>query len=226
MASFLKGESIADFQEFNHLVYSPVDDRFYSIQDLLIQQQRFSMRALKGMRKRDKEKLKENLLIAFSFLMAIANRLHIDIEKTVWERFPMVCSYCGKRPCVCKKTKVQRRVKITRDNSLRPKSLAGFQKMFDAIYPSSTRTVSDAGVHFAEEIGEVAEATLNFLSQHRPAQFKTIKNELADCVSCAFGIANSAKIDFSTELASMFKNNCHVCHKVPCQCSFASVASY
>src|SRR5665213_2846167 len=113
MASFKRNQSIADFQHFNTLVYGPTDDRLYSTLDLLSQQQRFAMRALKGIRKGDKEKLRTNLMISFSFLFAIANRLHINLEDEVWKRFPMLCSYCGKKPCVCKKIKPKVRKKIT-----------------------------------------------------------------------------------------------------------------
>jgi NTP pyrophosphatase (non-canonical NTP hydrolase) len=225
MASFKGNQSIEDFQIFNGIVYGPTDDRLYSMTDLLSHQQRFAMRALKGIRKDDKKQIKENLLISFSFLFAIANRLHINLEDEVWKRFPTMCSYCGKKPCVCKKVKPKSRKKITPKDSLRPRSLAEFQKMFNEIYPQKNSTLADAGVHFAEEVGEVSEATNNFLGQHRPSQFEAIKHEMADCISCTFGIANSAKINVADELEKLFYKNCHICHKAPCTCSFAYVAS-
>ena len=85
-----------------------------------------------------------------------------DVESAVWHRFPFVCSYCGKRPCSCKKNKSAKRK----------------------------------------------------------------QNEIADYVSCVFGVANSAKIDLAAELAKLFRNNCHVCRKAPCRCSFAFVAKF
>src|SRR3989344_9123097 len=101
MHSLPKTASLSDLQQFVSSVYSLPDDRLYSIWDLLTQQQRFAMRALKGIRKQNMEKLKVNLLISLSWMIAIANRLHIDIEEEVWIRFPALCSYCGNVPCVC-----------------------------------------------------------------------------------------------------------------------------
>jgi len=224
MASFKQTGSIKAFQAFIATVYALPDDRLYSIWDLLSQEQRFSMRALKGIRKQDIRKVKPNLLIALSWLMAIANRLHIDAEDEVWSRFPMRCSYCGKLPCVCKAKKVLARTRFKRDDARRPRSLRAFQQMFNAIYPPEHRTLADAGVHLAEEVGEVAEAVHNFLGRHIESQFDDIKVEIADLMSCIFGVANSARIDVARELEKLFSRGCHVCHKAPCACNFSSVS--
>src|SRR3989344_4669970 len=224
MASLKKTETIRDLQDFIATIYSLSDDRLYSIWDLLAHQQRFAMRALKGIRKNNIEKLKNNLLISFSWLMAFANRLHIDVEDNVWTRFPKTCSYCGELPCACKVIKPSSRARFRTDNTLRPHSIAAFQKMFNDIYPASSRTLADAGVHLAEEVGEVGEAVHAYLGQHQQNQFDEIKLEIADLVSCIYGVANSAHIDVAKELAEMYSNNCHVCHEAPCVCSFSTVA--
>ncbi len=200
------------------------DDRQYSLEDLLNHTQRFAMRALKGIRKENVDKTKLNLSISILWLLAIANRLHIDLEEELWTRFPMLCSYCGKKPCVCKKIKAATRQKVKIDQTLRPKTLIAFQKMLDDIYPNEGRTIVDAGIHFAEEVGEVSEAIHNYMGQHLQKQFEEVKLEMADFISCAFGIANSLHIDLSEEFAAMFENNCHVCHTMPCSCSFTTVA--
>ena len=98
--------------------------------------------------------------------------------------------------------------------------------MFKEIYPPKSRTLADAGVHLAEEMGEVAEAVHNYLGQHLNTQFQRVKEEMADFTSCIFGVANSAGIDMAEEFAKMYKNNCHVCHKLPCACTFSQVASF
>ncbi len=224
MASFKRNQTIDDFQRFIAAVYALPDDRLYSVWDLLTQEQRFSMRALKGVRKGSTEKIRDNLLIALSWLMAIANRFHIDVEDEVWLRFPMRCSYCGKLPCACKAIKAMKRARFKRDDKLRPHSLGAFQKMFNSIYPAEGRMLADAGVHLAEEVGEVSEAIHNFLGQHLENQFGEIKSEIADLVSCIFGVANSAGIDIAKELEKMYGNNCHVCHKAPCACKFSQVS--
>jgi len=224
MSSFHKRQSLHEFQDFIGRVYGVPDDRLFSVWDLLTQQQRFVMRALKGIRKGDRGKLKTNLLISFAWLMALANRLHINVELEAWKRFPGACSYCGKGTCVCKKTRPSKRKKMKITKALELESLADFQKMFAIIYPAKARTLTHAGVHLAEEMGEVSEAVHNFLGQHTERQFDKIRIEIADYTSCIFGVANSAKINFAEELASMFHKNCHICHHAPCVCSFAFIA--
>lgn len=224
MAKFLRSQSLGEFQKLIELVYRLPDDRLYSIWDLLSQQQRFTMRALKGIRKQDTEKVKINLLIAFSWCLAVSNRLHINVEEEVWQRFPGVCSYCSQSPCVCKAKKTKKREKIKPKVSLKPKSLGENQQLFQDIYPAQSRTLADAGVHLAEEMGEVSEAIHNFLGQHSNEQFDEVRLEIGDYISCLFGVANSAKIYVAEELEKIYYDNCHVCHQAPCLCSFTSVA--
>jgi NTP pyrophosphatase (non-canonical NTP hydrolase) len=224
MSSFSRNQTLSDFQNLIGKIYALPDDRIYSLWDLLVQEQRFTMRSLKGVRKQDVEKIQTNLLIALSWHMAVANRLHVEIEDEIWLRFPYKCSYCGSVPCTCKTVKASERRRVAVDASLRPKTLADFQEMFRKIYPSESRTIPDAGVHLAEEMGEVSEALHNFLGEHRAEQFEEVRIELADYLSCVFGLANSAGIDVATELESMFTSGCHICHKVPCSCSFGEVS--
>jgi NTP pyrophosphatase (non-canonical NTP hydrolase) len=224
MASFSKNSSLAEFQEFINTIYSVPDDRLFSVSDLISNQERFTMRALKGIRKNDMKKVKLNLLIALSWLMAIANRFHISLDDSVWKRFPMFCSYCGSKPCICKKIKPAKRAKIQRNNDLKPQTLSDFQQMFSEIYPPTARTLDEAGVHLAEEVGELSEAVHFFLGEHSKIVFQNVIEEMADYVSCVFGVANSAKINLAKELADMYHFNCHVCHKSPCTCSFSFVS--
>lgn len=221
---FSASQKVSEFQKFIQDVYGLPDDRLFSLSDLVSNQERFTMRALKGIRKGDKEKLKTNLLIAFSWVFAIANRLKIDVENNLWKRFPYTCSYCGASPCQCKKTKSSERAKISVNNNAKPQDLAGFQKMFEKIYPSPSRTLIFAGVHLAEEMGELSESIHCFLGEHKQVQFVSIEEELADFISCIFGVANSAKIDMAKELEKTFFNNCHICHEAPCSCKFSFVA--
>jgi NTP pyrophosphatase (non-canonical NTP hydrolase) len=221
--SFRPKQGLRDFQSVIGEIYGLPDDRLYSIWDLLTQQQRFTMRTLKGIRKSDPKKIRTNMLIAMSWAMAVANRLHIDADDEVWKRFPGVCSYCTQRPCVCKALRPDHRKKVSRAGQARPHSLAEIQQMFDGIYPAQSRSVADAGIHLAEEMGEVSEAVHNYLGQHTAKLFEEIAVELADYISCVFGLANSQRIDVAKELAAFYADGCHVCRKAPCVCSFASV---
>lgn len=224
MLSFKADQSLSEFQSLMEAIYGLPDDRLYTLSDLLVQQQRFTMRSLKGIRQNDKTKIILNMTIAFSWLMSISNRLHIDLESEVWQRFPGVCSYCSGQPCVCAKVKPKSRQKNVKPKGKKPDSLANLQKMFEQIYPVQNRTIADAGVHLAEEMGEVSEAVHNYSGQHKVELFEEIKLELADYISCLLGLANSIDCDMSKELAVMYRNNCHICHEAPCVCSYASVA--
>ncbi|OGB75172.1 hypothetical protein A2810_02160 [candidate division Kazan bacterium RIFCSPHIGHO2_01_FULL_49_10] len=216
--SFVEDGSIADYQQLMHEIYDLPGDRNFSMSDILAQQQRFTMRALKGIRKGDLRRLRLNLLDAFSWSMTVVNRMHFNIEEILWRRFPYLCSYCGACPCVCKIQKPSHRLEPPINESKRPPTLRDFQKMFSEIYPGSGRTLADAGVHWAEETGEMSEAIHAYIHEHRPEQLKNIAAEMADFVSCTFGVANSAGIDVAKGLAELFYKNCLACHHLPCTC--------
>ena len=218
---------LSEFQQMIGKIYGRPDDQMFSLYDLLSNQERFTMRALKGIRKGSAEKLKTNLLISFSWLMSVANRLHINTEEVVWSRFPYKCSYCGLLPCACREIKQDFRSDTTSESGRSaPNSIGEYQRMFAAVYPPQKRDLVVAGIHLAEEMGEMSEAVHNFAGEHKQQQFENIRDELADYISCIFGVANSANIDLESELKEFFKDNCHVCHKAPCECNFAYVATF
>ncbi|OGY26609.1 MAG: hypothetical protein A2Z24_02200 [Candidatus Woykebacteria bacterium RBG_16_44_10] len=226
MVKILPLASLSEVQEVIQEIYGLPDDRLYSAWDLLSHQERFAMRALKGIRKGDRKKLKLNLIISLCWLLAIMNRLHIDLEQAVWSRFPWRCSYCGERPCVCKRNKIRKRLKLSTEGSKKPASLADLQNMFREVYPSAQRSLEHAGIHLAEELGELSESIHMFFGEHKESYFQKITVEAADFFSCVMGIANSANLDVAKELSQLFKNSCHVCHKAPCVCNFSFVAKF
>ena len=226
MASIQRTSSVRDYQEFVKTVYNKPNDLHYGLSDMLNNVQRFSMRALKGIRKGDKEKTRINLTISMGWFMSTLNRLHIDLEESAWKRFPYICSYCGTCPRECKEGMQEERFEGSCAESKKPLSIKGFQKMYEEIYPSRDRTLEHAGVHLAEEIGEFSEAILAYRGQHMDEQLKNIHLEAADVFSCFMGIFNSLNIDFSKELAIIFAKNCHECNEAPCICDFTSVMNY
>jgi NTP pyrophosphatase (non-canonical NTP hydrolase) len=226
MASIKPSTTIKGYQKFVNNVYGLSNDRYFSLWDMLTNVERFVMRGLKGIRKNDKNKTKYNLSIALSWFMSIMNQLRIDIEDNVWRRFPYLCSYCGSCPCRCKEKKVKKRMKIKINEKTRPNSLAAFQKMFNEIYPANERTLEHAGVHLAEEVGELAESILTYRGGHSDEDFKNVELESADFFSCIMGVFNSLDINIAKELSKMFKNNCHMCKKAPCECNFKDITTF
>ncbi len=218
--------SISEFQNFIKEVYGMPNDLHFDSSDMIANVQRFAMRALKGVRKNNKEKTRLNLLISISWFMSLLNRLHINLESATWSRFPFKCSYCGSCPCSCKAEILTQRRHVKTDGSKKPQSIEGFQKMFESIYPAKSRTLEHAGVHLAEEMGEFAEAFMAYKGAHHDVYLKNISEEAADVFSCFMGVCNSYGINIAEELSQMFNNNCHECHKAPCECDFQRVINY
>ena len=218
--------TIKEYQRFTFDIYGLANSRYFGVQDMMTNIERFMTRGLKGIRKGDSRKTKLNLMISFSWFTSMMNQIHVDIEKEVWERFPYMCSYCASCPCVCKAQKVKTRRKVTIDNKKKPKTMQDYQEMFNKIYPATSRTLDHAGVHLAEETGELAEAILIFRGNHNDEDFKKLILESADFVSCTMGVFNSIQVSLAKELSFLFHNNCHDCHKVPCVCNFIDITQF
>ena len=227
MPSVTSNTTIREYQKFVGEVYGSNNNRFFDTWDMFSNLLRFTMRGLKGIRKNKHEKVKINLLIAFSWFTSIVNRLNIDLEEEVWKNFPYSCSYCRKCPCICKEEKVIEKRKLPIDDTKRPKTLKEFQIMFEEIYPSKSRTLEHSGVHLGEELGEFSEAILNYRSsEYKESEFEKVKDEAADFFSCMMGVFNSLNVNIAKELSIMFNNNCHVCKKAPCECNFIDVMKF
>ena len=226
MASVKKDTTINEYRNFVNEVFGLPNIRDYNLWDILTNMERFMMRCLKGIRKKDKNKIKINSLISLSWFMSIMNQLQIDIENEIWQRFPYVCSYCALCPCSCKEKRIEERQKVFVDEKKRPKTLKEFQNMFSKIYPPENRTIEHTGIHLAEETGEFAESILIYRGGHKKMDFDRIPREAADLFSCLMGIFNSLGIDVAEELSIMFSNNCHVCKNAPCTCTFEGVVRF
>jgi NTP pyrophosphatase (non-canonical NTP hydrolase) len=226
MASINENSTLNDFQNFIEKVYGFSNRRDFNTLDIAINVDRFAMRALKGIRKKDYDKTKKNLLISVSWFGSLANQMCINIENKIQKRFPYQCSYCASCPCVCKEKRGKKSTKINLNQKLLPRKINDFQEMFEKIYPSKKRTLEDAGIHLAEESGELLEAVMSFLGKHEKEDLKKAEDEFADFFSCLIAVLNSLKINLAEELANEFYDNCHVCHKMPCQCKYENIVNY
>lgn len=226
MASITTDATLADFANFISSTYSLSNDRYYSQDDMLNNINRFVMRALKGIRQGDADKTRANLLIAMSWFTSLTNRLHINVGEVVLRRFPYQCSYCGACPCVCKRKKIKARQNSSPSDRRRPQNIHEIQQMFEEIYPPASRSLEHAGIHLGEEMGELSEALFLHMAKHGKNQFDHVYMEAADFYSCCMGLFNSLGMDYATALSEMYSDNCHVCHKAPCECSFDFVSTY
>lgn len=219
--------SFSDYQTFIKEVYGFNNERFFGQRDMLTNLQRFIMRGLKGIRKGDEKKTALNLVVALGWFMSLMNRLHINLEQELWLRFPGKCSYCAAKPCVCGEIRPEKRQGVVGNDAERPQTIRGFQEMFEALYPSEKRSLEKAGIHLAEEMGELAESILVYGARGRSDdEFHNVKLEAADLLSCFLAVFNSLHIDLATLLTAHFSENCHVCKQLPCVCSFDSIMNF
>ncbi|MDO8647594.1 MAG: hypothetical protein Q7R70_04210 [Candidatus Diapherotrites archaeon] len=226
MANFPENGSIKEFQQFINEVYDLPNDRGFELAEMLANVHRFVTLGIKGIRQGNPEKAKLNFLRSLSWYTSMATRLHIDIEDALWQRFPYLCSYCGNISCTCKAESIPGRRKVDVIESKRPKTMHEFQEMFKRIYPPASRSLEIAGIHLAEEFGELSDAILAFRGERRNSDFETIMKETADYLSTVFGIFNSLNTDLAKELAKNFDNNCFACHKSPCECDYRLVLRF
>jgi NTP pyrophosphatase (non-canonical NTP hydrolase) len=226
MARVTQDTTVKDYQNFINEVYGPSNERHFSLWDMLSNVERFTMRSLKGIRKNDYNKIRVNLLISLSWFVSLLNRFHIDLEDAVWKRFPYLCSYCASCPCSCKEMRLKSRKSVAIDDTKKPATLEDFQSMFKKIYPPKKRTIEHAGIHLAEEVGEFSESILAYTGEHREELFEEIVSESADIFSCIMSLFNSLDINLAKELSEMFSDNCYVCRKCPCECSFNSIVNF
>lgn len=55
----------------------------------------------RAIKKNDEKKMEEEIADIFAWLCSIANLLNIDVEKSVFKKYPGFCLKCGKSPCEC-----------------------------------------------------------------------------------------------------------------------------
>ena len=145
--------TLKDMQENLRAIYAEANDRNYSNEGIVLRINRYTTRMLKGWRKQDFDAIRYNLTLAFGWSIALANRLHIDVQTESWNRFPNICPYCSFKPCRCKVRAKNRSPLETIVGNL---DMVNFQKMFREIYPENTAEGSI--IHTAEEAGEIGEA--------------------------------------------------------------------
>lgn len=190
-------------------------------------------------REHDPKGSREYLAKVFAWYCALANRLHLDIEDALWQKYPNVCPRCLKSSCQCEATinpiDAERLSIIAIENHfLRPSTLREWQTMFAGIYkgPSGKEVVSPNRdrialifSRIAEELGEVAEA-LSLDSAVDSDRNLVVKNEMADLGAWIFALANNLHlvdpvahgaylVDITWEL---YPGKCHRCQEDKCIC--------
>lgn len=221
--STLQHVALSVYQGLNADIYLIVNDRNYDTSHIISRIHRYAIYVLKAARKKKIDRIPYHLSMAFSWSMALANRLHISIEDETWKRFPGVCPYCTKPVCACVE-RPEERSRIDVPWSVKPGTLIGFQEMFARIYPANT--LESSAAHLAEEVGELDQAVEFFAGTHQPAFFDEIVEELVDVVANLCAVATCSNLVLSDEVARVFQNGCPACGQNPCKnCGFTVAKS-
>ena len=219
----LKALSIAGWQGWNETLYGDQNRRNYS-EPWRIMFRIMSYLGLvhKSVRVQNTRSLPHHLCMGFSWTLALANILKIDLEREAHNRFPGVCPYCGKSPCGTDCHKGER--PIARSEvvvvGVAPHSLVGFQRMLADVYPHNT-PLGSAG-HMLEELCEVAQALDHWTGKHEDPLFERVISETVDVIAHICGTASCHGLDLAAEMAKIFAGGCPRCHKQNCGCNFTT----
>ncbi len=220
--TFNVGMTLAAFQGMNQTLYGRQNDVFFTTPNILSRIHRYSTRMLKMVRKNNHENFGHYLTMCFSWSLALANRLHIDLDGELWKRFPNACPYCTGSRCRCKDRATERTV-TQGEASSRPADLTGYQQMLARIYADNR--LEDEVIHLAEEVGELDEAIEYYTGTHKGEHLKSVFEELIDVVAHILGLASCLKIDLAQEMKRVFADGCPVCHEVPCREGYPTAQS-
>ncbi len=220
--------SFDDAQGLNAAIYRIQNQRQFGPKGMAGRIVEASGRVLKANRKGEEALLKQNVALAFSWAMALANALEISVRGQVWKHFPAACPYCACCPCdPSKHLKDKKRLDLERycgRFDLRPTSITDFQAMFARIYPLNELEVS--APHFVEEAIELQTALDRFCATHRYDLFPKVQEEFVDVLANAFAVFNCLKVELGTAYQEMFSDGCIDCKRVPCRCGYPIAESF
>lgn len=187
----------------------------------------------------DPDGSRDYLAKIFGWYCALANRLNINLEDTLWQKYPGICPRCMEHVCGCARAPKEidsRKLALfaSTHSNAKPTSLRQWQAMFANIYrspsggesvPHSRERLAIVFSRMAEELGEVAEAILLDEAIDNNVNL-IIRNEMADLCAWIFSLANN--LQFVDPTASgvtladvswnLYGGKCHRCQKAPCIC--------
>lgn len=187
------------------------------------------------------DKSKKSIAKIFSWYFAVLNRYEINASNVIWSKYPYVCPRCLHAPCKCESeinSIDQERLSILaiQNQSRKPETIDAWQKMFNDIYPPSTKdlgselalsreeVVSHIYSRIFEELAEVAEVIGldGFCDKNKDSY---LENELSDVIAWLFSLLNNLnyhqndmKFISSDIIFKYFPNKCSHCHESRCVC--------
>lgn len=209
--------SLRRLQSLHSNIYLLPNDLHYDMMGMAFQLLHHSTHILKEVRKAEYEHIRYHICSAFSWSLAIAGRLHLDITDKLWEAFPGVCPYCKEAPCSCRIRRRERQNVHGKSSLKKPTSVLGFQRMFWKIYPN---VLPDASSHLAEEVGEVITAIRLHNSTHDKKSLEDLVTELIDVITNIFAVTTCLNINLASSMVEYFTHGCPRCKSTPCDCGY------
>lgn len=220
-----KPETVKEFQEMNDRIYTWANKR-YSDEHLVLRLLEEICVTSEIARKDILEQMPAQLARIFSWWCAVGNRLKLDLQATLWHKYPAVCPYCIRpKNCSCgiehpeilSKEETLRRLRMERIRE--PKTLVENQLLHNTLYREQNKrllTIQVVG-HLIEEGGEVSR-------EFRHNNIPGLCDEMADVASWMFGIANRREFDLAETVWRQYPYECERCHENVCvsKCTRAS----
>jgi pyrimidine deaminase RibD-like protein/NTP pyrophosphatase (non-canonical NTP hydrolase) len=169
---------------------------------------------------------------AIAWWLALCGKLGINsVEEMLWDKFPNICPYCQRNPHqdrICKSKKAKDHgpdwvtLKKLGTSKAKPKTIGGWQEMFDNIYPvTSTEDYKPVFARLVEELGELSEAIRVF-----PAEPGYFLSEACDVFAWLMRIQNiydskhNKKVGdaLNMGLAKSYPDICLDCNQDVCSC--------
>lgn len=219
--------TITHFQEMTDKIFKEKDARDYINEDFVIHLMRRQAAISEGIRKDSKEELLEAIPVFFIWLLSFCNRMEINLEEAVWDKYHGCCPNCGAtKNCGCITTEKKPKTWFSNSEAEMPSSLVEWQKMFFHIYSkiNNHTTLDRTFSHLSEEIGEVSGAFLFYKYRNGSSKEKeNLRNELADVFAQLIAVCNHIHlnvIDLAKITYAKYPDRCDVCKETTCTCKY------
>lgn len=211
-----------EFQEMNSYIYGERNKRYYSDADLVRRLLEQTALLSKIARKDYRDRFALYLADTFSWYNALANRLGLDVQEIMWQRFPGVCSYCLQPiNCLCgiehpqepgDKAIKLRVLRLDRDGR-EPWTLEEHQALHSGLYSwqHKFQPPLSMATHVGEEVAEVSEAL-------RHKEMWLVAEEMADVLSWIFAFATRGDLNLADVMWGLYPYVCRKCEEDHCVC--------
>lgn len=222
----VRPQSLQELRRMLDEIYGKHNLELYSTHDIQNQVWEQKSKVAKRVRKEDWEGLVVQLAVLSGWLMALWERIGLDIEEAVWFKYPNICPACFKSAgcsCIGEGLKYNpedsRLNRFRRDTRNMPKSMPEWQATSKRIYGNINRimTAEKTWLHLDEELGEMSIE----LRHRNPDEITNkLKEESGDVFFWLLGFANRLAVDLDEAIWQTYPGECNVCRQEKCVCPY------